>query len=198
MCEHDYLKLYDLESYLFDTVSPAFDKDGKINAFDFFCIIIWKANRAKSKIAQKLLEQDSKNRKDLNPIVEELTASLHGAKDDEERMRILFDQWKFPLPTASAILTVLYPESFTLYDARVCGVIGGDFDKLKNKSQFGEVWSGYQRFIKEVRQAPPSGLSLRDKDRYLWGKSFVEGLNKLTKSWPTMRRGHHEKNVRKL
>ena len=35
-------------------------------------------------------------------------------------MRILIEDWAFRLPMASAILTVLYPDSFTVYDIRVC------------------------------------------------------------------------------
>ena len=31
--------------------------------------------------------------------------------------------WKLRLPTASAVLTVLYPEDFTVYDQRVCKML---------------------------------------------------------------------------
>ncbi len=72
----DYLKLYDLEKYLFDVVRSNFERDRRLSAFDFFCIIIWKANRAKSKIAKKLLEKDGHRRKDLDAIVGDVTKSL--------------------------------------------------------------------------------------------------------------------------
>ena len=107
----DYLKLYDLERYLFDVVHSAFQKDKRLSAFDFFCIIIWKANRAKSKVALKLLSHDSQGRKDLNAIVGDLTSVIARATDNKERMRILIAKWEFRLPMASAILTVLYPET---------------------------------------------------------------------------------------
>ena len=54
----DHLAYYDLEAYLFGTVGPRFLNDGRLNAFDFFSIVIWKANRAKSKIARRLLENE--------------------------------------------------------------------------------------------------------------------------------------------
>jgi hypothetical protein len=38
----DYLKLYDLEKYLFDVVRLNFERDRRLSAFDFFCIIVWK------------------------------------------------------------------------------------------------------------------------------------------------------------
>jgi hypothetical protein len=52
----DFRTYYDLETYLFETVSPRFAEEHSLTAFDFFCIVIWKANRAKSKIARRLVE----------------------------------------------------------------------------------------------------------------------------------------------
>ena len=45
----------DLETYLFDTVSPRFTRESTLNAFDFFRIIIWSANRSKTKVVKQLL-----------------------------------------------------------------------------------------------------------------------------------------------
>ena len=47
----DLLRYYDLETYLFVDVASRFNEHGKLDAFDLFSIIIWKANRAKSKLA---------------------------------------------------------------------------------------------------------------------------------------------------
>ena len=172
----NYLKLYWLESYLFNTVQKVFLKNGKLNAFDFFCIVIWKANRAKSKIALKLLKKDQ-TEKDLNKIVEDLTQSLYNAKDHRERLEILISKWGFRLPMASAILTVLYPKDFTVYDTRVCSILG-KFDNIQNKSKFEDIWNGYCQFKKMVASKAPQALTLRNKDRYLWGQSFAQNLNK--------------------
>ena len=53
----DYVRYYDLESYLFEDVRQQFQSEGSLSAFDFFSIVIWKANRAKSKIAKRLLRE---------------------------------------------------------------------------------------------------------------------------------------------
>jgi hypothetical protein len=79
--------------------------------------------------------------------------------------------WGFRLPTATAILTVLFPRQFTVYDMRVCESLGA-FRKLENRRFSEELWKNYLSFKREIRNAAPSVLSLRDKDRYLWGKSF--------------------------
>ena len=54
--EPDFLRYYDLETYLWEDVHRRFHTDGGIGAFDFFSIVVWKSNRAKSKIAARLLE----------------------------------------------------------------------------------------------------------------------------------------------
>lgn len=172
----DYRRYYDLESYLLHTVRPRFQKQGCLSAADFFCIVIWKANRAKSKIAKKLLKHHPGN---LDGAVRALTGGLAKQSTPKERLRFLFEDWEFSLPMASAILTVLYPDEFTMYDWRVCGALGDDkrdFHRLGNIANFERLWEGYQAFKRAVEEAGPDGLTLREKDRYLWGKSFHDQL----------------------
>lgn len=178
----DYLSYYDLEKYLFNYVQVKFHKDGFLTAFDFFSIIIWKANRAKSKIAKRLL--DKHGSKNLDDIVRELSEQLSEAEDPQERLLILMSkEWGFLLPMASAILTVLWPEEFTVYDVRVCEQL-----KINNKVNINygyinnlgaeKVWEEYTKYRNAVREAVTEVNSLRDKDRYLWGKSAAEQLKK--------------------
>ena len=178
----DYLKLYDLERYLFEDVRGAFQANGKLSAFDFFCIIIWKANRVKSITAKRLLAQTEHKTDNLNSIVEALTSSIFVAKDDEERMRILIDDWKFRLPMASAILTVLYPDTFSVYDVRVCNFLGRHHD-AQNKLYFNDKWTGYLAYLEDVKNNEPMESSLRDKDRILWAKSFEQQLISDISTW---------------
>ncbi len=130
----NYLDIYNLETYLFETVRSRFNDQGHLSAFDFFCIMIWKANRAKSKVAKKLL---AKGYDTLDGAVYDLTQGLSNLSSPEDRLRYLWDWggWEFYLPMASAILTVLYPDDFTVYDVRVCTSLGG-FSDLANISKF--------------------------------------------------------------
>jgi hypothetical protein len=97
-------------------------------------------------------------------------------------MRILIGDWQFALPMASAILTVLYPEEFTVYDYKVCNQIA--FPELKNYSSFSEgLWADYNSYCAKVMAESPQNLSLRDKDRYLWGKYTLEKLKEDIKQW---------------
>jgi len=53
----DYRIFYHLERYLFDNVGPGFAETGAISPTDFYLIIVWKANRAKSRIRKRLDKQ---------------------------------------------------------------------------------------------------------------------------------------------
>jgi hypothetical protein len=167
----DYIKYYDLENYVLTDVRDKFFRDGYLTAFDFFCIVIWKANRAKSKIAQRLLKHDP----DIEQSVKKLTNKIFLANEYKQKMKILIEEFEFRLPMSSAILSLLYPDNFTVYDIRVCESLT-DFKGLDNISNFENLWLGYTRYIDSVRKYEPQNLSLRDKDRFLWGKSFYKQL----------------------
>ena len=173
----DYLKYFDRETYLFKDVHDRFHHDHSLGAFDFFSIIIWKANRAKSRMADKLLTEKRASKCDLNARCRVLTRSLYAAPYHKERLRILIKDWSFRLPMASAILAVCYPEDFALYDYRVRDQING-FPKLNSDGNFEDLWEGYQKYIANVCKLAPQQKSLRDKDRYLYGKSNAVQLRK--------------------
>src|SRR5205814_3432596 len=123
---------YDLESYLFETVSRRFASEHTLSSFDFFCIVIWKANRAKSRIARRLLAH---GHHDLETAVHALLGETAAAPSSKDKLRISMWDRGFLLPMASAILTVLYPDDFTVYDVRVCDLLR-DFHGMANKSRF--------------------------------------------------------------
>lgn len=161
------LKYYYLEDYLFEEVRNNFQKRGYLTPEEFFCIIIWKANRAKSKIKTKILRGGI----NLEQSVKKLTNEISKASNCREKLEILLENWNFNLPMATAILTVLYPKDFTVYDVRVREQLSiKDFSGRKN--QIEKYFSEFLPMVKEKVK----GKNLRDKDRYLWGKSFYEDL----------------------
>ncbi len=101
-------------------------------------------------------------------------------------MRILIEDHTFQLPTASAILAVLYPNDFTVYDIRVCEELEQynkeyKFFNLDNLI-FENRWLRYLKYVEKVKEITNNSLSLREKDMYLWGKSFKEQLEKNIKN----------------
>lgn len=166
----DYVKYYSLEQYLFEVVHPRFRSVDCLSGFDFFSIIVWKANRAKSKVARRLVEKDVRKRSDLDEICRDLTRTIHEAPSPREHLEVLMVDWGFRLPMASAVLTVLWPDEFGVYDVRVCDELEAHH-RLANRIRFESIWAGYEKYLNDVRSAVPASHSLRDQDRYLWGQS---------------------------
>jgi len=164
-----YLKYYDLENYLFNEVNKRFHKQRYLEAFDFFCIIIWKANRAKTTMARRL----KKYSKDLDKVCRDITEDVYRSNN---KLKTLLE-WGFRLPMASAILTVFYPDDFTVYDIRVCEVLS-KYHKLGSSNNISTVLEGYSEFVKDVKKKVPSIENLRDKDRYMWAESFYKQLKR--------------------
>lgn len=173
----DPLLYYDFERYLLETVGPHFRQSGSIGAFDFFSIIVWKSNRSKSTLARRLMATAPGD--DLEQITRRISAAVWKAKDEKAKMRVLIVDWKFRLPIASALLTIWYPETFTVYDYRAADQVG-DTSQLATKTRFEDIWSGYVEFRRKV-QAVAQGRTLREKDRYLFGKSRLEDLQQALK-----------------
>ena len=171
----DYLLYYDLESYLFNTACQRFHREKKLDAFDLFSIIIWKAERAKSRLARRLIMRAGS----LEAAANHFTSALIEADSPKARFMVAVDAWEFYLPMASAILTVLWPEDFTVYDVRACQELEelgiGRFGNLGNLSTKA-LWPKYLEYCEAVRGAVPQYSSLRDKDKFLWGRSAARQL----------------------
>jgi hypothetical protein len=163
----DYRRYYNLESYLFDEVGPKFREQGRLSAYDFFCIVIWKSNRSKSRIRDLLRAKGETN---LDVVVEKLTRELWNRQSAKDKLRYLMEEWRFRLPLASAILTVLQPEDFTVYDKRVSKLVNSP--DLQGMVWSDLLWNKYLEYKRKVEAQAPKTFSLRDKHRWLWGKSF--------------------------
>lgn len=172
----DYSKFIDLRTYVFKHIKDEFEKNGFLNAFDFFCIIIWKSNRSKTNIRNKLICKAKS--KDLNKICKKLTGEIAEKKDKKERLKLLLEDWEFDLPMASAILTALDQKNeFTVYDIRVCGSLDIDEFKTLNGKGNKNKMKGYFEYVEKVKEeAKKYNKTLREMDKFLWGKSFYKEL----------------------
>ena len=192
----DYLKYYWLEEYLEKKVQPAFVKNHFLTAEQFFAIIEWKnAKFGKMKLSY-LKEEDIRKLTEDIYVADELS-NRHDSK--KRRLEILLWEEKengekknrkgIKLATASAILTILYPDEFTVYDIRVrkqlCNC--GQWKKVQRRKEPGkwdpsdityhenvveEYFKEYLPAVEKLR----NGISLRDCDRALWAKDWHEDL----------------------
>ena len=165
----NHIKYYNLEEYLFQDVGPRFRKTDTLSVEDFFCIVIWKANRAKTKIKKRLSAKST-----LSGSVKELANDIVCSNNPEGKLEVMVKKWKFGLPMATAVLTVLYPEDFTVYDYRVR-------EQLKLDNVYG-VKKYFKYFLPAVRKYSEfRNESMRETDKELLGKSFFDDLQKLVR-----------------
>ncbi len=168
----DEIHFYSPETTLFPELATRFGQTGHLTAEELYLILDWKAARARTRHLRRLTDGRT-----FSQAAADLGQALHNALDDQDRLKLLLGKpWSFALPTATAILAVLYPERFTVYDIRVCDALG-DFHRLGSRRWSERSWADYCRFIAAVRSSVPAHLSLRDADRWLWGQDKRKALH---------------------
>jgi hypothetical protein len=167
----DPIAYYSPENHLFPALAEKFARTGTLNPEELYLILDWKASRARTRHRSRLVKIAGS----FEAATQRIASDLHTATGPEQQMEALIIKWVFRLPTASAILAVLYPDTFTVYDARVCEVLSG-FHTLGDMNWSHEAWQEYERFVEAVRATAPSALTLRDCDRWLWGRSKQQAL----------------------
>ena len=130
-------------------------------------MLIWKAERAKNYHKKRL----AKLAGSFANAVNQLASGIHQSADHKGRLKYLMDKWWFQLPTATAILSLLYPDDFTVFDWRVCDELGIDYEPWHSRGFSDGLWEYYLLFKKSLERETPANLSLRDKDRFLIGRS---------------------------
>jgi phage terminase Nu1 subunit (DNA packaging protein) len=85
MSDDFFLRYYDLETYIFVDVASKFKEQGKLDAFDLFSIINWKAQRANSKLAKRLIAKVG----NLELAAEQLTTALFKQPNTPEQRLII-------------------------------------------------------------------------------------------------------------
>ena len=149
-----------LEPYLMEAVGPHFRRTGQLSPEDFWLILIWKANRAKNNERRRF---EAIGKRTFAEAVCEVAGALHQSSSSQDRLKFLMASWQMKLPTASAVLTILYPDDFTVYDIRVCNQLGA-FRALAGRSSSADLWDEYVKFVDAVRAGTPANLTLRQKD----------------------------------
>lgn len=117
-------------------------------------------------VAQRIITSDSLTEGSLEERSNCLTKVLSEKRTLKNRLCYLTNDLKFLLPMTSAILTVLRPNEFTVYDVRACNQLSDRERHLRlaNRSGFEEVWERCMAFKKTVEDAVPNVSGLRDQD----------------------------------
>ncbi len=166
----DYLKYYWLETeYLEKEVRAFFHKNHYLTPEHFLAIIVWKSNRSKTKVIKGIQKQTRS--------IEEITRDVYEAGESQDKYRqieILKDIDGIGIPIASAILTVLYPDDFTVADYRVAAALEKIMgEKIRNPANSVKAYRAYINICLDIGKK--NHLSLRNVDRALWGRDSYEG-----------------------
>ena len=167
-----YLKYYYcfLENYLFEEVNKNFQNNGYLTSEEFFAIVIWKSNRSKTNVRRGI----EKTKKTIRTI----TSEVFQAETPEQKLNTLISIPNIGIPIASAILTVCYPDDFTVVDYRACTALK-DFGEEIVGNPIKKIPTYFEYLEKCKKLAHKYNFSLRDFDRILWAKDFYEGTNGL-------------------
>jgi len=148
-----YLSLYSQEDYLFKVIGPRIKERGYVLFDEFYQIGMWKSAR------QKQNYLTNKN------IVEEITKKAFIEKDETKKILKLCYLKGVSIPTASAILTIVFPKKYGIIDVRVIELLRNRGEKV-NKTITPNTWVQYLSIVRSSAQE--NGITPRDVDKVLF------------------------------
>jgi thermostable 8-oxoguanine DNA glycosylase len=160
-----YIQLYDIEKYLFKIIGPKVKEKGFLSFEDFYQISMWKSVRQK---------QNYLKNKD---IVEKISKKAFEEKDEFEKIKILCELKGVGIPTASAILTIIYPEKYAVIDIRCLETLNKIFGFKIKKSMSTNTWVNYLDIMRTL--AKENNVTPRELDMALFAmhKESLEKQN---------------------
>ncbi|OGN22756.1 MAG: hypothetical protein A2915_02335 [Candidatus Yanofskybacteria bacterium RIFCSPLOWO2_01_FULL_41_34] len=151
---HKYITLYDTEKYLFDVVGPSVKERGYLSFEDFYKICMWKSARQKQNYIKN---KDS---------VEEISKNAFAEKDEGKKIKILCELKGVGIPTASAILTVVFPKRYAIIDVRCLEMLREKFVPKIGKYISIKAWLEYLKKMRELADA--NSITPRELDMALF------------------------------
>jgi thermostable 8-oxoguanine DNA glycosylase len=131
-----YIELYGV-NYLFNVIGPEVRKRGHLSFDEFYEICMWKSARQK----QRYLKNKG--------IVEEASKKAFAEKDERQQMEMLCKLDGVGIPTASALLTVVWPEEYAVIDIRCLEILEERFGQKLGKSISINTWQNYLSLMRK-------------------------------------------------
>ena len=159
-----YLALYNQEDYLFNYIGPEARKRGFMKFDEFYKIAMWKSVRPK----QKYL----KNKE----VIEEITKEAFSENNEIIKIEKLCSLKGVAIPTASAILTIIYPNKYAIIDIRCLEMLkklGYEIKTIMSSKN----WLRYLDIIRDL--SSENKISPREVDKVLFSmhKESLENDN---------------------
>lgn len=145
------IKEYNRVEILFTEVGPRARKRRFLRFDEFYQICMWKSARQKN----KYLKNKDK--------VETISRKVFSTHDEKEKIELLCSLEGVGIPTASAILTVLYPENYPIIDIRCIEALNYlGYKELKKTMSFKnwEKYLGIMRTLAKESNVTPRKLDM--------------------------------------
>lgn len=161
-----YLDYYYLENYLFGPVKNNFHKNKCLTSEEFLAIIIWKRNASKTKVIKGV---NASGRS-----IRTITNEIYNTPSRDKKLQLLTEIKHIGPALASAVLTVLYDNEFTVIDYRVENSLKFIGVKITGSPDTNaDDYFAYVDICKKL--AKKYNLSLRELDMALWARDFYAG-----------------------
>lgn len=149
----EYISLYSIENYLYEKVGVNAKKRGFLKFSEFFDICMWKSSRPKKRYLKN---------KDL---VEKVTQKAFLESDETKKIKLLCTLEGVAIPTASALLSVVYPKKYPIIDIRCLEQLNNlGYEISKYISE--KVWIKYLEIMRSL--ATQSDKTPRQMDMALF------------------------------
>ena len=150
-----YIELYDTEKFLFSVVGVLAKKRGFLLFDEFYRICMWKSARQKQRY---ILNKNA---------VEEITKDAFQENSEEKKMRLLCSLEGVGVPTASALLTVVFPERYAVIDIRCMEMLRSKKFNFKISKYISiKTWLDYLRIMRSI--AEENNVTPREADMALF------------------------------
>jgi hypothetical protein len=171
------LDCYDPESRVFPGVAKRIQQGRDLTKRDVLLILRWKTPSFKKSYSQTV--------NDDNML--KITKAVRDAGEtgrEIEALKALDEIPEIGLPVASAILTVCYPDKFTILDIRVLGILAlypSRLESNKPSKPADDQWTAedyWKEFLPTIQQRSKEWCcTLRNADRVLWGLSVANEID---------------------
>lgn len=151
-----YIKLYDTEKYLFDVVGFEAKSRGYLTFKEFYQIAMWKSVRPKKRYIANENKQHIKS----------ITKMAFARTNEVEKIKLLCELKGVAIPTASAILTIVFPEKYAVIDVRCMETLREKFKQEIGKYVSLKTWSDYLRIMRKL--AKENNITPRELDMALF------------------------------
>jgi hypothetical protein len=179
------LDCYDPEKRVFPKIAASVSNGEELSKRDVLLILKWKLSRLKDYNSETVAEAN----------IDKINEAVRDARNTDRKIAAVEALTNLPgigLATATAILTVCYPEEFTIIDWRVLKELelfpsNLSVAKQVAKREFEDYttddWTAenyIDEYLSKVKERKELwGCTLRDADRVLWGLSVSQRIKEL-------------------